>query len=123
MKGEKDKAAAKKDKEKADGAKAPEKAEDAEKKEATAAPPKAALMEKLDSINEKGYDWSVYQFTNDNISGWRDGVTPDDAYPNNGWKADPWSLAQRSSKDIGDKNIDEEVVGFVRADKNMMPIP
>jgi hypothetical protein len=51
----------------------------------------------------------------------------DTAYPVNGWANTPPStneeLAQRNSKDIGDTNIDEEVVGFVRADKNMMPIP
>jgi len=41
----------------------------------------------------------------------------------NGWAAGKWSLAQRNGKNIGDTNIDEEVVGFVRADKNMMPIP
>jgi len=49
----------------------------------------------------------------------------DTAYPVNGWSNTPASQAlnQRASKDIGDTNIDEEVVGFVRADKNMMPIP
>jgi hypothetical protein len=52
----------------------------------------------------------------------------DSPYPLNGWDNTPPStvegeLAQRNSKDIGDTNIDEEVVGFVRADKNMMPIP
>ena len=30
---------------------------------------------------------------------------------------------QRNTKDISDKGIDEEVYGFVRADKNMSPIP
>mgnify|MGYP003961974775 FL=1 len=30
---------------------------------------------------------------------------------------------QKNRKDISDKNIDEEVYGFVRADKNMSPIP
>ena len=47
-------------------------------------------------------------------------------YPINGWENKPASTinySQRSARDIGDKNIDEEVVGFVRADKNMMPIP
>ena len=49
----------------------------------------------------------------------------DTAYPVNGWSNTPASQAlnQRATKDIGDTNIDEEVVGFVRADKNMMPIP
>ena len=47
------------------------------------------------------------------------------AYPANGWSNTPPSqaMSQRGAKDIGDTNIDEEVVGFVRADKNMMPIP
>ena len=40
----------------------------------------------------------------------------------NGWAAGKWSLAQRNGKNIGDTNIDEEVVGFVRADKNTVPI-
>ena len=47
-------------------------------------------------------------------------------YPINGWDNKPPSTinySQRASKDISDKDIDEEVVGFVRADKNMMPIP
>merc|ERR1719263_2211570 len=46
-------------------------------------------------------------------------------YPANGWSNTPPSqaLSQRNTKDISDKNIDEEVVGFVRADKNMIPIP
>lgn len=50
------------------------------------------------------------------------------AWPYNGWDNSPPSkpsLMQqyRSRNDIGDKNIDEEVVGFVRADKNTVPIP
>merc|ERR1712231_9362 len=49
------------------------------------------------------------------------------AYPVNGYANTPPStvsdLVQRNTKDISDKNIDEEVVGMVRADKNMMPIP
>jgi len=48
----------------------------------------------------------------------------DEAWPINGWANTPPSkvLSQRNSKDIGDKNIDEEVVGFVRADKNTDPV-
>lgn len=99
----------------------------AEKEEAAKeAPPKAALMYKNDSIGEPGYDYSVYNFTNDNISGFRDGNTADTAYPYNGWERSPPSqpsLMQRNRKDISDKDIDEEVYGFVRADKNMSPIP
>jgi len=30
---------------------------------------------------------------------------------------------QRNRKDISDKGIDEEVYGFVRNDKNMLPLP
>jgi len=46
------------------------------------------------------------------------------AWPVNGWSNTPASkaFAQRNARDIGDKNIDEEVVGFVRADKNMDPV-
>lgn len=33
------------------------------------------------------------------------------------------SLTQRKKNDISDKNIDEEVYGFVRDDKNVLPEP
>jgi len=46
-------------------------------------------MEKLDSIGEPGYDWSVYNFTNDNISGQHEGNYRADAYPYNGWANTP----------------------------------
>ena len=49
----------------------------------------------------------------------------EEAYPANGWAnpAGRFSLGQRDNnrKDISDKNIDEEVWGFVNADKNTLP--
>ena len=50
---------------------APKPADEAEK--AANAPPKAALMYKNDNIGENGYDYSVYDFTNNQLSGHQDG--------------------------------------------------
>ena len=105
---------------------APEANATADAKAAPAAPtaPAAALMQKQDTIGEPKYDYSVYDFSHkaiyDPLEGDREATGP---ALSNGWAAGAWSLAQRNKHDISDKNIDEEVVGFVRADKNMMPIP
>lgn len=89
-----------------------------------AAAPAQALAQKMDTIGEPKYDYSVYDFSHraiyDPLEAQRREEGP---YSNNGYAAKPWSLAQRNKNDISDKNIDEEVVGFVRADKNTVPIP
>lgn len=46
-------------------------------------------MEKKDSINEPGYDWSVYNFSYDATSGQHEGTYRQDAYPYNGWANTP----------------------------------
>ena len=105
---------------------APEANATADAKAAPAAPtaPAAALMQKQDTIGEPKYDYSVYDFSHkaiyDPLEGDREATGP---ALSNGWAAGAWSLAQRNKHDISDKNIDEEVVGFVRADKNTVPVP
>jgi len=94
--------------------------------EAPVAAAKSALMQKQDSIGEPKYDWDVYRFSHNAIydplqaSRIQEGGAPS----MNGYAAPAWSLAQKNpkAKNIGDKQIDEEVVGFVRADKNTNPI-
>ena len=93
---------------------------------APAAPvaPAAALMQKQDTIGEPKYDYSVYDFSHKAIyDPLEKGRAAEGPFMSNGWNAGKWSLAQRNKHDISDKNIDEEVVGFVRADKNTVPIP
>ena len=65
----------------------------ADVEKAPAAPPKAGLIQKQDIIGEPGYDWSVYNFTHDNISGQHEGNYRETAYPANGWAATPWSTS------------------------------
>jgi hypothetical protein len=122
------------------GEKAKEQAAKAAPKEEEAAPAKAAaapaegapvaeaapaLMQinKKDTIGESAYDWSVYKFTDNAIYNPLEDARHYEAPALNGYAAKPWSLAQRNQNkhDISDKNIDEEVVGFVRADKNTLP--
>ncbi len=79
-------------------------------------------------ISDKNIDEEVYGFVRDdkNMSPIPTIARRGTAYPYNGWDMSPPSspsLSQRDRKDISDKNIDEEVYGFVRADKNMSPIP
>jgi len=87
-------------------------------------PPAAgALVQKQDTIGEPKYDYSVYDFAHNAIYDPLEARRQTDGpYSNNGYAAGKWSaLAQRNKNDISDKNIDEEVVGFVRADKNTVP--
>jgi len=87
-------------------------------------PPAAgALVQKQDTIGEPKYDYSVYDFAHNAIYDPLEARRQTDGpYANNGYAAGKWSaLAQRNKNDISDKNIDEEVVGFVRADKNTVP--
>merc|ERR1711939_893046 len=79
-------------------------------------------------ISDKNIDEEVYGFVraDKNMSPIPTIARRETAYPYNGWDNKPPSqpsLMQRNRKDISDKNIDEEVYGFVRADKNMSPIP
>merc|ERR1711990_1320825 len=82
-------------------------------------------MQKMDTIGEPKYDWDVYRFSKQAIyDPLEQARALDGPYSNNGYAAKSWgSLAQRNKHDIGDRNIDEEVVGFVRADKNTDPVP
>jgi hypothetical protein len=97
--------------------------------------PAAALSQLQDiqrkkDISDKNIDEEVWGFVNadKNTLPWqhRRVLEP---YPANGWLnpegrfSAPGSLAQDDSKkkDISDKNIDEEVWGFVNADKNTLP--
>jgi len=81
-------------------------------------------MQKMDTIGEPKYDWDVYKFSHNAIYDPLEARRQDDGpYSNNGYAAAKWSLAQRNKHDISDKNIDEEVYGFVRADKNVLPTP
>jgi len=87
-------------------------------------PPAAgALVQKQDTIGEPKYDYSVYDFAHNAIYDPLEARRQTDGpYANNGYAAGKWSaLAQRNKNDISDKNIDEEVFGFVRADKNTVP--
>lgn len=73
-------------------------------------------------LNRQGYEANVHDFIKDQVEAdpWRRRENP---YPANGW-AKPWpeALVQRNRNDISDKNIDEEVHGFVAADKNVPAI-
>jgi len=81
-------------------------------------------MQKMDTIGEPKYDWDVYKFSHNAIYDPLEARRQDDGpYSNNGYAAAKWSLAQKNKNDISDKNIDEEVYGFVRADKNVLPTP
>jgi hypothetical protein len=91
-------------------------------------PPSQALSQRnTKDISDKNIDEEVVGFVraDKNMMPIPQFARRDTAYPVNGWANTPPSqaLSQRNTKDISDKNIDEEVVGFVRADKNMMPIP
>merc|ERR1712166_365999 len=112
-----------KEKKEGDKAAAPVAAKDAAP---VAAPAAKALMQKMDTIGEPKYEYSVFDFSHNAIYDPLERRRQDDAQPSyNGEFATKWSLAQqlRNKNDISDKNIDEEVVGFVRADKNTMPYP
>jgi len=89
---------------------------------ATGIPVAAALVQKQDTIGEPKYDYSVYNFAHNAIYDPLEAKRQEDGpYSVNGYAAGKWALAQRNKNDISDKGIDEEVVGFVRADKNTVP--
>ena len=81
---------------------------------------------KKKDISDKNIDEEVWGFVNadKNTLPWQQRRVLE-PYPANGWlnPAGRFSLSQDSNrkKDIGDKNIDEEVWGLVNADKNTLP--
>jgi len=77
-------------------------------------------------ISDKNIDEEVWGFVNaDKNTLPHQHRRVEEAYPANGWAnpAGRFSLSQdvNTKKDISDKNIDEEVWGFVNADKNTLP--
>ena len=101
-------------------------AKEAKKDAAAAALIQVGDVNTKKDISDKNIDEEVWGFVNaDKNTLPHQHRRVEEAYPVNGWANPAGRFAQmervNNKKDISDKNIDEEVWGFVNADKNTLP--